>query len=453
MAITTCTNRRRHSLLPKHGLGVALLALSAVVSSQETPTNYDFDAEVDYGNHNNAWEDGPSSWQEFGHDNDPNVCGLPVLTVEEWEAGKYWEGNKPVIVKNVTDGWAANHNWKLQEILRRYPDAEATMGEAKLVGETGPDDAGNTLSPTTIKEFITKHMYNPLKYFFDRKIAIPKGMLEDCHPFPMPTRAFLENPNSGKTYGLSKKAHVRKHYDEEIWRDHLAISIGADLQGLTFHSHGEAWNTVVFGKKRWILWDPTRKENSVERQQRLVRDFTTDDPDHLNGYEWIRTLYPNSERFQEIRNHGHDCIQHAGQLMFVPRDWLHMVVNIGDTVSVISEVGHGIGEGKKPEEFLHDPIDYHAMVVEEEEEEERRHREEEERRYREEEERRYREEEERRYREEEERHYLRERDGYYPEEGEWDSGDYYDSEDWDDSEDWSEDEGDGEGWYGYANTE
>jgi hypothetical protein len=30
-------------------------------------------------------------------------------------------------------------------------------------------------------------------------------------------------------------------------------------------------------------------------------------------------------------------------------------VNIGDTVSVISEVGLGIGEGKKPEDFLFDP--------------------------------------------------------------------------------------------------
>ena len=30
-------------------------------------------------------------------------------------------------------------------------------------------------------------------------------------------------------------------------------------------------------------------------------------------------------------------------------------MNIGDTVSVISEVGLGIGEGKKPEDFLYDP--------------------------------------------------------------------------------------------------
>ena len=32
-----------------------------------------------------------------------------------------------------------------------------------------------------------------------------------------------------------------------------------------------------------------------------------------------------------------------------------MVVNIGDTVSVISEVGLDKGEGKKPEDFLYDP--------------------------------------------------------------------------------------------------
>ena len=58
------------------------------------------------------WEDAPASRDEFDHDNDPSVCGIPVLTVEEWEAGRYWEGSKPVLVKNVTDGWAALKHWK-----------------------------------------------------------------------------------------------------------------------------------------------------------------------------------------------------------------------------------------------------------------------------------------------------------------------------------------------------
>lgn len=36
-------------------------------------------------------------------------------------------------------------------MLRRYPDAEATMGDGRRVGELGPDAAGNLLSPTTVK--------------------------------------------------------------------------------------------------------------------------------------------------------------------------------------------------------------------------------------------------------------------------------------------------------------
>ena len=55
------------------------------------------------------------------------------------------------MVANVTAGWAANANWKLGEMLRRYPDAEATMGDGRRVGKIGPDAAGRLLSPTTVK--------------------------------------------------------------------------------------------------------------------------------------------------------------------------------------------------------------------------------------------------------------------------------------------------------------
>ncbi|KAL7532012.1 hypothetical protein ACHAXR_004371 [Thalassiosira sp. AJA248-18] len=354
MTATSTTHRRPRPTIRRHrhafytSLIAALLALSSV-HPQETPDD------IDHGNHNLEWEDGPSSWEEFGHDNEPSICGLPVLTVEEWEAGKYWDGNKPVLVKNVTDGWAALHNWKKQEMLRRYPDAEATMGDGRRVGEFGPDEAGKLLSPTTVKEFITKHMYNPLKYFFDRKIAIPKGMLEDCHPFPMPTRAYLKDPTTGAIHALSKKKKVNPKPEFEIWQDHLAISIGSDLQGLSFHFHGEAWNVVIFGAKRWILYDNARWYKNTTRQRYMALEGP--EAAVLSSSEWIRQLYHDPERTRELRAHGHDCIQHAGEMMFVPRQWMHSVVNIGDTISVISEVGLEKGDGKVPEDFDYDPAE------------------------------------------------------------------------------------------------
>lgn len=78
----------------------------------EPDTTTLIDETMDYGNHNLEWEDGPTSWDEFGHDNAPDICGVQVISVEEWEEGRYWKKDKPVIVKNVTDGWAALNNWK-----------------------------------------------------------------------------------------------------------------------------------------------------------------------------------------------------------------------------------------------------------------------------------------------------------------------------------------------------
>jgi len=327
----------------------------------------DDDGQVDYGNHNHNWEDGHSSWDEFGHDNDPSVCKMRTMTVGEWEAGRHWRNNVPVMVTNVTDNWAANVHWRLDEMLNRYPDAEATMGDGRRVGEIGPDAAGRLLSPTTVREFITKHMYDPFKYFFDRKIAIPKGMLEDCRPFPLPTRKFLDDPLTGTMHAPSKKKRVHPFGEGERWRDHLAIAIGADLQGLSFHHHGAAWNAVIFGKKRWILYDPRRWRDNEEEphlQRRMALATNDSWQTILPSHEWIRQLLPDPWRVEELRSHGMDCVQHAGTMMFVPRGWMHMVVNIGDTVSVISEVGLDKGEGKKPEDFLYDP---HASSDDEDE--------------------------------------------------------------------------------------
>jgi hypothetical protein len=62
-----------------------------------------------------------------------------------------------------------------QEMLRRYPDAEATMGDGKVVGETGPDVAGKNLSPTTVKVCVSRAMFTPtLSYSYSSRGAIPK---------------------------------------------------------------------------------------------------------------------------------------------------------------------------------------------------------------------------------------------------------------------------------------
>jgi len=99
--------------------GLSTLSLLASVSAALTSescvdcalnTNTDNDPNSPYTKYKD-WEDAPASWEEYGHDNDPYVCGVERLTVEEWEKGKYWNKNKPVIVMNVTDQWPAVKHW------------------------------------------------------------------------------------------------------------------------------------------------------------------------------------------------------------------------------------------------------------------------------------------------------------------------------------------------------
>ena len=142
--------------------------------------------------------------------------------------------------------------------------------------------------------------------------------MEDCFPLPLPTGAFFEDtdPNT-------------QHY--HYWRDHLTISIGSNLQGLAFHQHNSAWNVVIFGKKRWVLWDHSSFSTEQEKQfSRIKGEF-------MSAPEWIRTLDEDPNRVKGIKENGHDCIQHAGDLIFVPSMLAHMVVNIGDTVAIVSE--------------------------------------------------------------------------------------------------------------------
>ena len=74
---------------------------------------------------------------------------------------------------------------------------------------------------------------------------------------------------------------------------------------------------MLFGKKRWILYDQIRFAENKTRLKRMTRDINK--PIQLTTPEWIRQLYKKDERMEEIRRHGHDCVQGPGEMLYVPR--------------------------------------------------------------------------------------------------------------------------------------
>ena len=93
------------------------------------------------------------------------------------------------------------------------------------------------------------------------------------------------------------------------------LSVGATSSGQHFHSHGEALNAVVWGRKRWFFLAPG---SSVRAS------------DYASSLEFVRGLPANRREGASVA----ECVQERGDVVIVPAQLPHAVVNDGDTVSV-----------------------------------------------------------------------------------------------------------------------
>lgn len=123
------------------------------------------------------------------------------------------------MVKNVTENWSALQHWTKEELMKRYPDMVVGMGNSKELGQ------GGGLRRTTISDYILNWMHSTSKYVF-HTLGMPEveNFLADCTHLPMPTRMYYEDREAVTQSSIP---------EDKMWKDHLAIAIGHDSQGLT----------------------------------------------------------------------------------------------------------------------------------------------------------------------------------------------------------------------------
>lgn len=74
----------------------------------------------------------------------------------------------------------------------------------------------------------------------------------------------------------------------------------------------------MYGRKRWVLLPPNEYWG----------------PTGLPLTSWLKKWYP------KFRHNALECTQYAGELLYVPTNYMHSVLNLQASVGVAVEVGH-----------------------------------------------------------------------------------------------------------------
>jgi len=97
-----------------------------------------------------------------------------------------------------------------------------------------------------------------------------------------------------------------------------------------------AWNTLVVGKKRWVIFPP-HLSKSIVKGNGLVRNDEDDEAVHYFSFILPR-IKRKASLMRGIPKYKNFCCfeftQNAGETIYIPQGWWHAVLNITDTVAV-----------------------------------------------------------------------------------------------------------------------
>ncbi|KAJ0396672.1 hypothetical protein P43SY_007162 [Pythium insidiosum] len=254
-----------------------------------------------------------------------DVCELPLdaatdlikrehcdsLSVERF-IREYEAPSIPVVIDGIpeAEGWGAVKNWTLKKLRREYKRAQLKCGE---------DDDGKTIR-MKFKYFMKylKHQTDdsPL-YIFDSSFDDRK----DTKP-------------------LLADYRVPKYFPEDLFElvgedrrpPYRWFLVGPKRSGTCLHLDPlgtSAWNTLLVGRKRWVLFPPEVSKHIVKGKSHVLPG---EDDEAVNYFMDILPRIKKANPAAELK-----CVefmQYPGETVFVPGGWWHAVFNVEDTVAV-----------------------------------------------------------------------------------------------------------------------
>jgi histone arginine demethylase JMJD6 len=236
---------------------------------------------------------------------------LPLAAFVE----RYERPNLPVVLDGAADAWPAmNGAWTPANLYAHYRHRRFRCGE---------DDKNY---PVKVK----------LKYFL--------RYMRGCHD-DSPMYVFDSMYNDNRTAcGIMRDYQVPSYFTEDLFRlvgEHRRppyrwMLLGPKRSGTCVHIDPlstSAWNTLIYGRKRWVLFPPD-VPRAVVRGKDLVRKDRHEDDEAVDYFLNVLPRLKEREGKEWAASKVLEFTQYPGETVFVPGGWWHAVMNIDDTVAV-----------------------------------------------------------------------------------------------------------------------
>ncbi len=213
---------------------------------------------------------------------------------------RYFDKRRPVLIKRGAKEWPLMKKWSKQYIVSIAGNEVCTV-----VSDSRP---ASSQQQETLKRYFKEHRNKSTLTLqkYDREYA-PK-YLEDV-PIPSP---FFSN--------------------ETIHRFFFYHSI--ENAGTLPHRHGDAFNILVSGKKKWVFYDasPLHSKKGFDKMNEFHQSY----PPGSHACDWFANEV-NKLASALRRTQVYQCIQEPGDIVYIPRDYAHAVLNLDEVLGVVFE--------------------------------------------------------------------------------------------------------------------
>lgn len=226
-----------------------------------------------------------------------NITRRKGISIEDFVLN-FEEPNRPVLLEGCLDNWVALEKWNRNYLIETCGDVKFSVGpvEMKLEDYFRYSDLVREERPL---------------YLFDPKFGekVPKLGLEYDVPVYFKEDLFSVLGNERPDYR---------------W-----IIIGPAGSGSSFHidpNSTSAWNAVIKGSKKWVLFPPE-----------VVPPGVHPSPDGaevacpVSIVEWFMNFYGATKKWKKKPI---ECVCKAGEVIFVPNGWWHLVINLEDSIAI-----------------------------------------------------------------------------------------------------------------------